>query len=160
MELELDVKMSANALYDYLLYHMYTSFQGIIGAVAGIFLIALFLMGYGPVYLICGLVVLVYLPYTLFLRSRNQFLNTPAFKEPLHYLFNDEGMCVSQNDASESIPWEHILKAVSTPNNIVIYTSKVNASIFPKKDLGDKKMLLIKMISTHMDPKKVKIRGN
>lgn len=160
MELELDVKMSANALYDYLLYHMYSSFQGIIGAIAGIFLVVLFLLGYGPLYLIAGLVVLAYLPYTLFIRSRQQFLNTPAFKEVLHYEFNDEGMSVSQNEMKESVPWENIHKAVSTPNNIVIYTSKVNASIFPKKDLGDKKALLIQMISTHLDPKKVKIRGN
>ena len=49
-------------------------------------------------------------------------------------------------------------KAVSTGKSIIVYTSKTTASIFPKKDLGDKKDAIIKMISTHMPPNKVKIR--
>ena len=159
MELEIDIKMTANALYDYLLFHMYSSFQGILGAVAGAFLLLLFFMGYGPIYLIAGLVVEAYLPYTLFLRSRKQFLASSAFREPLHYVFTDAGMSVEQGEIKEEIEWDLMVKAVSTPSSIIIYTSRVNASIFPKKDLGDKKAMLIEAISTHMDPKKVKIRG-
>ena len=159
MSLELDIKMTANALYDYLLYHIYNSFQGILGAVAGVFMIIVFTMGNSVVFLIGGVVVLGYLPYTLFLRSRKQFLENPAFRQPLHYMFDDEGMHVTQGDNTESVDWEHMVKAVSTPSSIILYTSRVNASIFPKKDLKDKKALLIEVISTHMDPKKVKIRG-
>ncbi len=111
-------------------------------------------------YLIFGVVVLAYLPWTLFIRSKKQYLANPAFKEPLHYTFNEEGMTVSQKDTSEQIAWENLYKAVSTPKSIVIYTSPVNASIFPKKDLGEHKAALIEVISIHMPPKKVKIRGN
>lgn len=159
MELKLDIKMTPNALYDYLMYHMYTSFQGILGAVVGAFLIIIFFAGQSPVFLIAGIVIEAYLPYTLFLRSRKQFVSTPVFKEPLHYTFTDEGMTVASGDQSETLGWELMYKAVSTPSSIILYTSKVNASIFPKKDLGDKKELLIQAISTHMPPKKVKIRG-
>lgn len=159
MELEIDVKMTANALYDYMLYHTYHSFAGILGAVVGVFLVIVFVSGQSPIYLIAGLVVLGYLPYALFTRSRRQYLSTPAFKEPLKYIFTDEGVSVSQNEVTESMIWADMVKAVSTPTSIILYTSKVNASIFPKKDLGDKKALLIQVISTHMDPKKVKIRG-
>lgn len=159
MRLELDVKMTANVLYDYFLYHTYTGLQGILGAVVGALLIVIFFMGQSPMYLIAGLVVELYLPYTLFLRSRKQFLDNKVFKEPIHYLFDDEGMTVSQGENSESIEWENIHRAVSTPSSILLYTSAMNASIFPKKELGDKKILLIEMISTHMPPKKVKIRG-
>ena len=158
MELEVEVKMTPTALYDYMLYHTYHSFAGILGAVVGVFLVIVFLSGQSPIYLVAGIVVLGYLPYALFTRSRSQYLNTPAFKEPLKYTFNDEGVTVSQNDVAESMEWENMVKAVSTPNSIILYTSKVNASIFPKKDLGDKKALVIQAISTHMDPKKVKIR--
>lgn len=159
MEFEISIKMTPNALYDYLLYHIYTSFQGLLGAIAGLFMIMIFISGQSPIFLIAGLVVLAYLPYTLFLRSRKQFVSSSAFKEPLNYKFDDEGMTVSQSELSETVLWEHIVKAVSTPNSIILYTSKVNASIFPKKDLGDRKSDFIKIISTHMDPKKVKIRG-
>ena len=50
-------------------------------------------------------------------------------------------------------------KAVSTQQSLIVYTSKVNASIFPKKDLGQRTAAVIEMISTHMPPAKVKIRG-
>lgn len=159
MELKLVIKMTPNALYDFLLYHIYTSFQGILGAVVGALLIVVFFMGESPIYLVCGLVVEAYLPYTLFLRSRQQFVKNPVFKEELHYTFDDEGMMIEQGENSEKIAWEEIRKAVSTPGSIVLYTSNINGSIFPKKQLGDKKDGLVKMVSTHMEPKKVKIRG-
>ena len=50
-------------------------------------------------------------------------------------------------------------KAVSTGRSIILYTSRVNATIFPKRQLGDQKMAVVEMISTHMPPAKVKIRG-
>ncbi|MCH5261069.1 MAG: YcxB family protein, partial [Lachnospiraceae bacterium] len=102
---------------------------------------------------------LLYLPWTLFIRSRQQALNTPAFKKPLHYRLTDEGIEVSQDDTTEQMGWDGMVKAVSTTNSIIVYTTKTNACIFPKKDLGDKKYKVIEIISTHMPPGKVKIRG-
>lgn len=160
MELEIEVKMTSGALFDYMLYHTYTGMQGIVGTIAGLLLCVLFFMGQSIIYLVAGLVVVSYLPITLFMKSKQQFLMNPSFKEPLNFKFNDEGMSVSQNDATEMLEWGAMYKAVSTPGSIVLYTSKYNASIFPKKELGDNKQLLIQMISTHMPAKKVKIRGN
>ena len=76
-------------------------------------------------------------------------------------------MCLLQKTLLESfqifswwqMAWEGMVKAISTPKSIVVYTTAVNACIFPKRDLGDGKMKVIEMISTHMPPKKVKIRG-
>lgn len=160
MEVEFDVKVTSGALYDYMMYHTFTGFQGIIGTLCGIFLIMIFFMGQPFWYLIAGIVVIGYLPITLFLKSKQQYLMTPAFKEPLHYVLNDEGVTISQGETTESQTWENMVKAVSTPGSIILYTSKVNASIFPKKDLGDKKAAVVQIISVHMEPKKVKIRGN
>ena len=70
----------------------------------------------------------------------------------------DEGIFVSQGETEETQSWEKCYKAVSTSKSIILYTSKNTASIFPKKDLGEKKDALIQMISTHMPPNKVKIR--
>ena len=160
MEVSFDVKITPGVLYDYLLYHTYTGTTGLLGTIAGALLVVAYFMAGSILYLIFGVVVLVYLPWTLFMRSKKQYLANPAFKESLHYTFNEEGMTVSQKDTSGQIAWENLYKAVSTPKSIVIYTSPVNASIFPKKDLGEHKAALIEVISTHMPPKKVKIRGN
>ena len=94
-----------------------------------------------------------------FLKSKKQYLSNPAFKEPLHYRMTDQGIEVSQKGETQGQKWEDMYKAVSTPRSIILYTSRVNASIFPKKDLGEKSSAVIQMISTHMPPKKVKIRS-
>lgn len=159
MEVEFDIKVTPGVLYDYLLYHTYTSASGLIGAVVGALLVVAFFMGSGVLCLIAGIIILAYLPWTLFIKSRQQYLANPAFKNTLHYKLTEEGIEVSQNDEVQSQKWEDMYKAVSTPKSLILYTSPVNASIFPKKDLGEKTPGVIEIISTHMPPKKVKIRS-
>lgn len=158
MELEFDVKMTPAAMYDYLLHHTYSGMSGIVGAIAGAFCIIVFAANKYPIYLIAGIIILAYLPISLFLKANQQVQGTPAFKKPLHYKMTEEGIIVSQDGNEEMQSWDACYKAVSTRSSIIIYTSKTTASIFPKKDLGEKKDSLIQMISTHMPPNKVKIR--
>lgn len=159
MEVEFNVKITPGVLYDYMLYHTYTGASGLIGAGAGALMIVAFFMGSGVIFLIVGMIILAYLPWTLFIKSRQQYLSNPAFKEPLHYKMTEEGVEVSQKEEVQSQKWEDMYKAVSTSRSIILYTSPVNASIFPKKDLGEKAAGVTQIISTHMPPKKVKIRS-
>lgn len=159
MDLEFDVKVTPGVLYDYMLFHTYTSASGLIGSAVGALMVVTFFMGYGVLFLIGGAVILAYLPWTLFIKSRQQYLSNPAFKNPLHYQMDEKGVTVAQNGERQSQSWENMYKAVSTPRSLILYTSPVNASIFPKKDLGGKALSVTQMISTHMPPKKVKIRG-
>ena len=78
-------------------------------------------------------------------------------KAALHEI-DVNGITVSQGELSEGQSWENMVKAVSTPRSIIVYTSRVNATIFPKREMGDKTPYVIEMISTHMPPAKVKIR--
>ena len=159
MEIEFDVNVTPGVLYDYMLQHTYTSPAGLIGAVAGALMIVAFFSGANVLCLIAGVVVIAYLPWTLFLKSRQQYLSNPAFKQPLHYKLTEEGIEVSQGEEVQAQKWEDMYKAVSTPKSLILYTSPVNASIFPRKDLGEKAAGVIAVISTHMPPKKVKIRS-
>lgn len=158
LELEFDVKVTASALYDYLLYHTYTGMSGLLATIAGALAIIGFVSTHFVIYLIAGVVLIGYLPCNLFVKANQQATMTPAFKAPLHYLMSEEGICVSQGESKEQQGWDSCYKAVSTSKSIILYTSKTTASIFPKKDLGEKKDALIQMISTHMPPNKVKIR--
>jgi len=159
MEIEFDTKMNANVLYDYMLHHTYTSASGLLGTGVGALMIVAFSMQQSVIFLIAGIVILAYLPWTLFMKSRQQMLANPAFKEPLHYRLDEEGITVSQNETEEKQAWDQMYKAISTGKSIIVYTSRVNASIFPKQDLGSNKAKVIEIISTHMPPSKVKIRG-
>ncbi len=153
------VKIEAGDLYDYMLMHSYNSPAGIVGSSFGAILILFAFATRQWLFIVLGLVMLLYLPWTLFLRSRTQILNNPSFQEPLQYTLDEEGLTVAQGEAQEKMAWENMHKAVSTGKSIILYTSPVNATIFPKRQLGGQKAALIEIISTHMPPKKVKIRS-
>ena len=156
---ELDIKISAGDLYDFMLMHSYHKPSGIIGSTFGAVMIITALYMKQWIFLIGGLALLLYLPWTLFIKSRQQIMGNKAFAKPLHYLLDEQGITISQEDSTGTQNWEDMVKAVSTGRRIIVYTSRVNATIFPKSQLGDKKTLVIETISTHMPVKKVKIRG-
>lgn len=159
MELKIDIKMTTSALYDYNVHHTYTSASGLLGTTVGALLIVGFSMDTRYIaMLVAGLIILFYSPITLYTRSKKQMLLNPAFKEPLHYILNDEGVTVSNGDEDMTVEWSSMYKAYSTNQSIILATGKKNAWIFPKKDLGEDRNQLIQIISTHMPPDKVKIK--
>lgn len=154
---EVTVKITAGDLYDYMLMHTYNGASGILGSAFGAVLVVYALATRQWLFVVLGIVLLLYLPWTLFIKSRRQSLN-PTFQEPLHYVLDAEGLTVSQGEVSSQMAWADMYKAASTSKSIILYTSPVNATIFPKRDMGDKTAAVIGMISTHMPPAKVKIR--
>ena len=155
--MEFDVKINSGDLYDYMMKHTYSKPAGLLGSTVGAIMILAGLSKGHILFIIMGVVLLVYLPYTLFIKSKSQSLN-PVFQNPLHYVVDDEGIRISQGEVEQTVKWEDMSKAISTTKSIIIYTNNVNAWIFPKRDLGDQTVGLIQMISTHMDASKIKIR--
>ncbi len=158
MRQEFDVNMTASALYDFNMFNTYSGTSGIVGTAFGAALLVLFAAYNQPYYLVAGIVVILYSPVTLFFNSQKQAKLNPMFKHTLHYVLDDEGVTVSQGESELKVEWEHMLKARSTNQSILLYTSKNSAWIFPKKDLGEKRYDIIEAISTHMPPSKVKIK--
>lgn len=156
--LKLTIKIEAGDLYDYMLMHSYNSPAGIVGSTFGAVLILFAFASKQWMFLILGAVMLLYLPWTLFIKSRRQILSNPSFQEPLEYTLDEEGLTISQGTEEATMAWGDMYKAVSTGRSIILYTSRINATIFPRRQLGDQKMAVIEIISTHMPPARVKIR--
>lgn len=159
MEMEFDVKITGGVLYDFLMYHNYSKIGNLIANIVGALVLIGGIVNAHIPFLICGAIILLYTPVSLFLKAKQQQLASPAFKKPLHYRLTKEGVFVSQDGQEEMQEWGNMYKAVSTPKSIVLYTTRVNACIFPRKDLGTNVPKLMEIISVNMDPKKVKIRG-
>ncbi|MBQ4537749.1 MAG: YcxB family protein [Lachnospiraceae bacterium] len=155
---ELDIKIEAGDLYDYNLRHAYNSAAGLMGSIVGAIMVIAALNTKHWVLLIGGIVLLLYLPWTLFIKSKQQVLSNPVFKNPLHYVLDENGITISQGDVTTTQAWGDMLKAVSTSRSIIVYTSRVNATIFPKRQMGDKTASVIECICVNMPPAKVKIR--
>ena len=157
-ELELEIRMNFGALYDYLLRHSYSSAAGLLGSCFGVLGILLFFSRHHILYLVMGLVILLYLPLELARRAKLQMLTNPVFKEPLKYRFSADGMEVSQGETGGSVSWDACTKAVSTKKSIILYTGRNNASVFPREQITGGPEALIAVIASHMDAKKVKIK--
>ncbi len=156
--IELDIRIGSGDLYDYNLRHTYNSASGILGSAFGALMI---LVGLGRgiwIFVIGGAVLLLYLPWTLFLRSKQQIQKNPVFQKPLHYVLDGRGITISQGETETTQSWEDMVKAVSTGRSIIVYTSRVNATIFPRRQMGDKTTDVIACISAHMPPSRVKIK--
>ena len=93
---ELDVKITSGDLYDFLLRHSYNSVSGLLGAVIGALGVIVGISRQYWIYLILGVVILLYLPWTLFIKSKQQVANNPVFREPLHYVLDENGITISQ----------------------------------------------------------------
>lgn len=158
MKVEFDIKITAADLYDYMLAHTYSGFSGLFGSVVGALFIVYAVSSGVWYYLAAGIVILFYIPCSLFMRANKQAATNEFFKNPIHYTLSDEGVTVTQGEYEMTQPWEIVAKATSTNRSLLLYTSKVNAWIFPKRELAEKREDVILMISTHVAPDKVKIK--
>lgn len=155
---ELDVKIGSAELFDYMLMHSYNSPIGILGSCLGGLVGVMGAIQQRWSFVFFGLILLLYTPITLYSRSKRQAA-AEVFQKPLHYVLDEQGLTISQDEVSTQLEWDAMVKAVSTNKSIILYTSTVNATIIPKAQMGDLYGAVLEMISTHMPPKKVKIRA-
>ena len=165
MSIKINVKMTEEYMYDFMLYHNYTPVSGLFSAMVGI--VALWVaiqygmsgnMQYCCIWGMCSVLMLCVNPSTIKSRAKAQVKNSEMFQKPLEYEFADEGLTVRQEDQNVFIKWDEITKAVSTRKSVLLYMGRVRALIFPKECMGEEYEEVIKMIHTHVAPAKVKIR--
>lgn len=158
---ETDIKLTVGDLYDYNLRHSYTQIPTLLATIAGIAGIAVGIywrQQYWLMMVIIGALLVFYMPITLLVKTGQTMALSPAMKNPVHYLLNEDGITVSQGEQSQTLPWSGVHKAVSTGRSIILYTSKNSASVFPRKQVGESLPLLIQTISANLDPKRNKIK--
>ena len=165
MSVKFNVKMTEKYMYDFMLYHNYTHFSGLLGAIIGVVALGLTISNFisgntqnAGFTLIVAVLFLVVTPRTTKQRAAMQVKNSKMFQDVLEYEFNEEGIVVRQGELEAATPWEECSKAVSTQKSVIIYITRVRALIFPKECMGEQYEEAVKMIHTHMPPAKVKIR--
>ena len=160
-EIKFDVKMTTGLMYDFLLYHTYTSVAGLISTLLGILLVGfgLNLQNQGTtnplIYYIAGGILIIYMPINLWLSAQRQVKLSPIYKEPITYTLCEEGIVTAQNEEEAKAEWSAVQKVVSTGRSIIVYTAKNRGVILEKKAMGNSYQNVLKMISTHVEPKKV-----
>ena len=153
MEVEFDVKITLRELYTYLLYKSYTDVVGIFETVAGVVLLICFIIYGGYLYFFAGLVVLLYLPLSLYTKAARQLLNETT---DVHYKINEEGIFSDDKEASKLITWQEILSVKAMGYSILLITKKETV-ILPKKDMEDVFDHFIKLLNQHVSGQRMKL---
>ena len=75
-------------------------------------------------------------------------------------VYGIHGVCHIIGEEKQLVTWDLFTKATASRKSILLYTSKVNAFIFPRRILGEDINTLVQIISLNMPASKVKIRGS
>lgn len=142
MKVEFDINLNEKDLYQFSMYHNYTSFQGILSIFVGIaaFVAAVITREqvdpmYTVLYIFFGIAILLYMPITLRMSTRHQMAKSEQLKQTLHYRIDEEGITVMQREQTAVLPWNQVYRLKETKGNILIYSTRINAFIFPKEQL-------------------------
>lgn len=166
MPIEFDVKLTSKDMYRFNMYQMYSGFNGWFSIIISIFIFVVAFVTFGDVemtytvlYVAFGIIFLLYAPVSLYLRSKHSLLTSPVLSRPLHYLVDDKGFTVSQEEESATLPWDMIYKLVATRNNVLVYSNRTNAYVIPREQLGDDYEKMAELATEKLPKYRLKIKA-
>lgn len=165
---KMTVKMTKEALYDFLLFHAYSKFSGflvnILGLAVAFMGVILYVTGKAGtvnliIYLVAAFLFLGYTPIQLKMRAKKQVEVNPEYANPVEYTFSEEeGITVKWEGEEKQFAWTDIERAVVTPKTIGVYYEKDKALILPKWDFGDQFLPIFQMIARHLGKNNMRMR--
>lgn len=165
---KITVRMTKEALFDFLLFHAYSKFSGFLINILGLAIAFMGIIMYvtgrtGALnlvfYLAAAFAFLGYTPLQLKLRAKKQVEINPEYSNPAEYVFDEEeGITVNGENTVKKYAWEEIERAVVTPKTIGIYYEKEKALIIPKWDFGEEFLPIFQMIARHLGMNNVRMR--
>lgn len=164
MSAEFDVTITGKDMFRFNMYHSYHGFHGIFATVLGILILGVAAATAGKVetmytvlYTVFGIVFLVYMPISLYMRSKQQVMSSDVLKQALHYKVDETGVHVSQQDQTADLPWEQIYKVVTTKSNLLIYSSRMNAYVIPRSVIAGQYETVKMLAESHLEKYRLKL---
>ena len=150
MKVTFDIKLDAKDLFRFNMNQAYKGMQGFLSILLPVLIFAYAGTSYGKVsigstllYVGLGIVFLVYVPISLWLRVNKTIKDEKnALSKTLHYEFCEENIQVSVGEESVEFKWENIFQMKSTKDMLLLYTNRINAYILPKAQMGENFPLL------------------
>lgn len=164
MSVEFDTNITEKDMYRFNLYHAYHGMQGIMATLVGVWVLITAVITFGKVstfytvfYVVLGIVFLIYVPANLYLRSKKQVRSSDVLQQALHFRIDEKGVHVSQGEETGDLTWKQIYKMVSTKNNLLIYSNRINAYVIPRETLGEKYETVVALAINHMEGYRLKL---
>ena len=165
MPIEFDITLTSKDMYRFNMYQVYSGFHGWFSVVVSILIFVLAGRTYGRVepmytvlYVVFGIVFLVYLPGSLYLRSKHSLAVSEVLRNTLHYTVGEDGFAVSQGEAGAELPWTQVYKLVVTKSNVLVYSNRTNAYVIPREQLGDAYGALAELAKVKLEKFRLKLK--
>lgn len=143
MNVSFDIKLQPKDLFRFNIYQSYRGTQGILSILLAIVVLVIAIscfgqdrISYGILYLVVSVLLLLYIPVTLWMRAKHTIRTNQVLSGVLHYEVSEACIRVTQGEEAGELPWEHIYKMVSTKHQVLIYSNRINAYIIPREQLG------------------------
>jgi hypothetical protein len=165
MPIEFDITLTPKDMYRFNMYQVYSGFHGWFSIIVSILVFVLAGVTWGTVeasytalYILFGIIFLFYMPVSLSLRSKHSLAASEVLRNALHYKVGDEGIQVTQGEASALLQWEQIYKMVATKSNVLVYSNRTNAYVIPREQLGEKYAALAELAQAKLPKYRVKMK--
>lgn len=159
-EVKFSVQVTVKDMFAFLMHHSYRGVSLLADAIVTFGAIGLLLAGFGkgdPVktvaLILVALLFTVVHPLQLYNRARKQVKNNEVFKLPLDYLLTDEGITLSQGEQSQSITWADVYQVKEYKSQILVYTGRVYAFVWPKRELAECEAEVKEFFKKHLSEK-------
>ena len=166
MKVVLDIKLDAKDLFRFNMQQAYRGMQGILSIILPILVFAYAVTSFGEVsigstlvYVGLGIVFLVYVPISLWLRVNKTVKDeNNALSKQLHYEFEEEVIRVSVGEESVEFQWEKIFQMKTSGPLLLVYTNRINAYVLPLTQVGDKYEELSKLAHAKLEKYRIKMK--
>lgn len=165
MKTEFDIQLHTIDMYRFNLYHTYTTASGYLAILIAVIALTAAVRKWGEVslsnsvmYVMVGIILLIYTPLTLYLRSKQQVQGSPVLKNILHYTIDDAGITTSQGEMSSTLVWEQVYRIVATRHNILICINPRNAFIIPKDQAAQQYETIRTIAQKHLEKYRLKMK--
>lgn len=154
-EVTIRVQMKTPYMFEFLYWHSYHGFYGVLNYGFSLAALAALLFGFGKDDTIAtvALIILACLftvinPLLLLRKAAKQVKRVPMFQKPIEYTFDEKGFTVMQEAESAQAAWGDVVLVRETKNILALYLGAANAIVLPKaagrEEVAEIKKLLLK----------------
>lgn len=104
--------------------------------------------------LICSLFILIWIPFTTYLRAKNAKKLNPIYEQTFHYMIDEWGLHLELAGDAIDVEWKKVTKMIFYKSVAVIYTGKNNAFLIPTEAMGAQRGDILNFIEEMKKDKK------
>lgn len=159
-EVKFSVQVTVKDMFAFLMHHSYRGMSLVADAIVTFGAIGLLIAGFGKgdvvktvALIFVALLFTVVHPLQLYNRARKQVTKNEVFKKPLDYVLTDEGITMSQGEEAQSFTWGDVYQIREYKSQILVYTGRVYACIWPKRELAECENEVRELFKKHLSEK-------